>query len=802
MFSIKLFRVLLFSTSTIFLLTSCAETKAPSVPEIIGNPGPKAHVDVRWTYEFGADGGDGVLSYKMLKGPSWLSIENNNGAKPSFKLTGVPTVRDLDELNLLEDNETTVTVELEVTDGALSSVKTFDIQVLPNKLKYFADTIEVDEGGERVDAGFLFEEGCELPKLTPYKKDGRDVYPYLVIFELDFKPETRTEVSFSLFSDYNENIAERDSSNIGKLRAGHDYVDRNGTVVFEPGINRCGAVVDIYDDQLIEGGEKLLIVSEEVISGWVVLPDRFPLNVIDDEPSVEMEGETIILNEGQSKNFTVNLSEKVDYPVSVQIIKAAGSTVTTPDYEITPELLTIPANQNSAIFSVDIKVDDDTDSNPKYDETLIITTDVSEIFNLDPINITINDWATDKEVASSAAGQEAVDHVVDADGNVIVLSTVQAATSDVEISMFDRRAGDKSFTALAAASKLVSTDNKDEVASSLAYNFLGNSVHRIGVVATSDGKVSVDSNGGRDIVVRGYKRPKANEFYEVEWTTQFGSGFDDVPLAVFSDSNSNYFVVGYTLGSLEAGVSNQGGKDAFVAKIDLSGNLKWVRQFGSTFDDIATQVTVLTNNIYVAGTTEGPLFIANKGGVDGFMTSFDSDGGVYRSTQFGSIFDEQVTGVVSDDRRVLVSGHSKGSFSLPLDPNQSRDSIDVFMINYNAIGSLGATIQYGDQALDDSSVGSVGSGGMVFIGSDTSGEYKTGDNVLLLKDAVITGVNSNNSTSSVGWHSQFGTDGEDGVINLRVYNENKLLVLWKAFDGGNTRYLISPFDFDGRMLTK
>ena len=76
-------------------------------------------------------------------------------------------------------------------------------------------------------------------------------------------------------------------------------------------------------------------------------------------------------------------------------------------------------------------------------------------------------------------------------------------------------------------------------------------------------------------------------------------------------------------------IPNSGSKDAFIVKLDSSGNKIWSKLMGSSQDDQAYDVNVdSANNIYMVGGSNGDFDgHANGGGSqDAFIVKFDSSG--------------------------------------------------------------------------------------------------------------------------------------------------------------------------------
>ena len=75
------------------------------------------------------------------------------------------------------------------------------------------------------------------------------------------------------------------------------------------------------------------------------------------------------------------------------------------------------------------------------------------------------------------------------------------------------------------------------------------------------------------------------------WSRQFGSAGEEAVVAITADEEGNVYLTGQTSGNL-AGFVNAGGKDLFVTKYDPQGNQEWMHQWGTTEDEVGTEVSV------------------------------------------------------------------------------------------------------------------------------------------------------------------------------------------------------------------
>jgi hypothetical protein len=191
--------------------------------------------------------------------------------------------------------------------------------------------------------------------------------------------------------------------------------------------------------------------------------------------------------------------------------------------------------------------------------------------------------------------------------------------------------------------------------------------------------------GGLDAFVCKY-----DAYGNLKWTRQFGTTGLDVASGV-SVSWSGVYVVGWTAGAFP-GAINEGNTDAFVCKYDVNGNLKWVRQFGTSPHDWLHAVAVCGSAVYVAGTTGGTLpGQTNAGTWDAFVCKFDASGNLKWTRQFGTTEQDDAFGVAVNGLAVYVVGWALGAL-----PGQTHEGgFDAYVCKFDAYGNLKWTRQFG-----------------------------------------------------------------------------------------------------------
>ncbi|ELS31399.1 MULTISPECIES: SBBP repeat-containing protein [Pseudanabaena] len=177
------------------------------------------------------------------------------------------------------------------------------------------------------------------------------------------------------------------------------------------------------------------------------------------------------------------------------------------------------------------------------------------------------------------------------------------------------------------------------------------------------------------------------------WTRQLGTAWQEDGLGISLDNTGNVYITGDTYNALgsTAGLAgtNAGLNDAFVAKYDNSGNIQWVKQIGTSAEDISQDVVVdSAGNIYIAGRTTGSLEGTQRGLGDAFIAKFGvtpTDDSLATARNLGDILGSQTVAnfvgdadlqdyyrfnvSVASDLKVLLNGLSADANLELLDSN-------------------------------------------------------------------------------------------------------------------------------------
>jgi len=175
---------------------------------------------------------------------------------------------------------------------------------------------------------------------------------------------------------------------------------------------------------------------------------------------------------------------------------------------------------------------------------------------------------------------------------------------------------------------------------------------------------------------------------EILWRRQLRTAGDDSVEAIAVMGTGEVYVTGYTSGGLEG--SSAGGNDIFVAKYDRDGNLSWTRQFGTSESDVAHGLDFLSDgSVYVAGETRGALGGTSAGDSDLFVAKLDASGTLLWLRQFGTPAADAAFGVSVD---AFGKAHVGGGTAGNLDGITNTIGAEVgFIVRYDSMGNRQTT---------------------------------------------------------------------------------------------------------------
>ncbi|MCO5142164.1 MAG: SBBP repeat-containing protein [Oligoflexia bacterium] len=239
-----------------------------------------------------------------------------------------------------------------------------------------------------------------------------------------------------------------------------------------------------------------------------------------------------------------------------------------------------------------------------------------------------------------------------------------------------------------------------------------------------------------------------------------------------TDSAGNLFIAGTTSGTF-SGETSAGGFDAFVAKYDTSGNLLWVKQFGTTSFDAITGIAINSaeSRVYVSGYTEGTIAQASYGGADIFIARHNVNNGnqnfIYQYGTTGNDFTHALD--LDNNNRPVLVGSTTGSF----DGFSNAGGMDSFVMRLTSKGALSWIQQVGTSADDEMLDVRVGNSNRAFTSGYTYGAFSGFSNAGGA-DSFITKYRANGVQD---WIHQKGSPGDDIPLGIGVETVANTVVL-------------------------
>jgi len=176
-----------------------------------------------------------------------------------------------------------------------------------------------------------------------------------------------------------------------------------------------------------------------------------------------------------------------------------------------------------------------------------------------------------------------------------------------------------------------------------------------GETISNDGDVS-GNHGSRD-----YWVVKLDHEGNIEWQKCLGGSSDETAMSVKQTTDGGYIVTGYTYSNDGDVSGNYGDFDYWLVKLDPVGNMEWQKTYGGSNGDFAYSIQQTADGGYVmAGYTisEDGDVSNNHGEGDAWVVKVDSSGNMEWEKSFGGSGSEEATYIqqTADNGYILAGG--------------------------------------------------------------------------------------------------------------------------------------------------
>jgi len=175
----------------------------------------------------------------------------------------------------------------------------------------------------------------------------------------------------------------------------------------------------------------------------------------------------------------------------------------------------------------------------------------------------------------------------------------------------------------------------------------------------------------------------------IQWQKALGGSEGDEALSIQQTSDGGYIVAGETYSNNGNVSGNHGGEDAWIVKLDRDGNIQWQKSLGGSNDDWAKSIQQTSDGGYiVAGRTksnDGDVS-ENHGGKDAWIVKLDSSGNIeWQKALGGSSYDVALSIQQTSDGGYIVAGYTESNDG---DVSENHGWYDCWIVKLDKDGNI------------------------------------------------------------------------------------------------------------------
>ena len=271
----------------------------------------------------------------------------------------------------------------------------------------------------------------------------------------------------------------------------------------------------------------------------------------------------------------------------------------------------------------------------------------------------------------------------------------------------------------------------------------------------------ITNSGGSDAFIT-----RINQDGSKAWTKLLGGGSDDWAYRIKSSADGGIYVSGLTNSSVFDGVSSGSGSGtaSFMTRYNQDGSKAWTRLLSySSTESITCWSIGSDGSVYVAGYSYSAGIAGQLGSNDAFLTRYNSDGSKAWTQRFGGSSDDMAYSLeTTADGSIYVAGRT---YSTVFNGLSTSGGSDAFIVRYNPDGTKAWTQLVGG------------------VNDDRAGVFKS-----LNGNIYVGGYSSNNTLNS-----QLSSDFTEGFL-IRYNSDGTQAFAQTWSDLGSAQVWLNGFD--------
>ena len=203
------------------------------------------------------------------------------------------------------------------------------------------------------------------------------------------------------------------------------------------------------------------------------------------------------------------------------------------------------------------------------------------------------------------------------------------------------------------------------------------------VTNSTDGDV-IFNHGGYDVWLI-----KINDTGKIQWQKTYGGSQSDGVFAIMQKADSSYVFSGFSRSVDGDLTQNAGVQDAWVVGINDTGKILWQKSFGGTSSEYALGITKAKNGaVWVCGYTNSidGVFSASHGGTDGWVAQLDDTGAINWLKTYGGSLSDGFWAITACKEGGLIAGG--GAYSTGGQVTGNHGSGDIWLARLDDTGSI------------------------------------------------------------------------------------------------------------------